>query len=302
MAGDSLAPAELVETPSAADETTVSAPPVEVADVYTLRRGASFFEDLARLESEDPDFKRELHKFTSPKTRKQVEAARKQAEESERAYRQLQTEHESVSRNYQKLKLHSFDVALASMSPEEKARRASDPQWAALVNEMTRTRAALNEPQPQGSSRAESDADRELYQDIDTAIEEAEASGISEGRAEWLRRVTREDANVKKLSPHKRMLWVAQQIAQGIEEDRPRPRNTPAPVAAAPPAPVQVSNPKLAPLAQVDTQRRSGTSRTGDMTESQWRMLKPFEWDPKLKSWGVGSVQEAYQKGFIKAS
>ena len=117
-------------------------------------------------------------------------------------------------------------------------------------------------------------------------------------RAEWLRGIVRTDERVKKLPPHKRMLWVAKEIAEGIKADSAPLARPTAPAAPAAP-PVKVTNERLGELAKTDSGRRGGGSRTGQVTNAEWQRLKPFEWDPKLKAWGVRSVMEARQKGFI---
>lgn len=294
-------PLALIESPAIADpsavEPTEPAPQID-SELLTLNR-SRLLEEFARLEREDEGFKRELHKFTAPRTRKQAEAARKQLEDVERANRKLQQEHDALQLNHRKLQLGTYDNYRKTMTAEDKARLADDPQWNALVSEMERVRRIVNSSSSApADNRSDSDADRELYQDIDTAIEEAEASGISMERAEWLRGIVRTDERVKKLPPHKRMLWVAKEIAEGIKADSAPLARPTAPAAPAAP-PVKVTNERLGELAKTDSGRRGGGSRTGQVTNAEWQRLKPFEWDPKLKAWGVRSVMEARQKGFI---
>lgn len=298
IGADPLAPFEPpADADSIAQEPTAPEPEID-SDVLTLKRSA-LLEEFSRLEREDEGFKRELHKFTAPRTRKQAEAVRKQLEDVERAHRKLQDEHEAVSLNFHKLQLSTFDKARKEMSEADRARLADNPEWIALVNEMNRVRRIVDASSSAPAAiRSDSDADRELYQDIDTAIEEAEASGISMERADWLRNIVRTDERVKKLAPHKRLLWVATQIAEGIKADSAPLARPTAPAATAAP-PVKVTNERLGELAKTDSGRRNGGSRTGQVTNAEWQRYKPFEWEPKLKAWGVRSVMEARQKGFI---
>lgn len=288
-------PAETAD--STAYEPTETPEPSIDSDVLTLKR-SSLLEEFARLERDDEGFRRELHKFTAPRTRKQAEAARKQLEEVERTNRKLEEEKAHLTLNHYKLQLNTFDEARKRMSKEELADLAVKPEWNALVGEMDRVRRVVKESSNSpATSRSDSDSDRELYQDIDTIIEEAEASGISLERAEWLRTTVRADERVKKLPPHRRLAWVAKEIADGLKVDA-APIARPAAVAKAP-APAPVTNQRLAELAKTDTQHRSGGSRNGTMTDSEWARLKPYEWEPKLKTWGVRTVTEARQRGFI---